>query len=715
MAEIATAQKYTNKAYTEQAQQRAAVQIQVNEAAAWCVAEEKGEAAAANSGLFPLASRGKIRGALNRLGGAAEVIRDHHNQLMTNEERKQVARWALLSADGQKPKDRAKVSDKIKLVLRARHKDNKARKYGPGTVRLNEQELEALKNENLQLSHKFFGKYYAWCRAQGIPIDEGVDCAQDVKRALKMHEGTVKKHFDGAFGLGAELIDSGIMDPETKVISDPRRVLNCDETPQQIDGHQKGSRKKVAKRKSTPVRQAANLNRENVSVHMTWDLSGYNYGVQLVLKRKEITDDLVVEGPAMARGFTGEADVVRMQTRCCLMSRTAEGMQTGESFLQYLEALDKQITARSDADVAAGGTAIERPVVLTGDNHASRYTADVLKAATGCCNRLGIRLWTEEPFTSGFLQALDQYNSAFHRAYNKAKEVYKTAYEARYKTPIKSFGLPQFMSVLGGDEELGVPGMWFTWADPFDIITAWRKVGVTGNVFAPDLINRAEFIDQPLAEAAAAAEAVSGLPSKRQRCAATVAPTPPGMRRDTAGAWQAKFEAMREYAEELEAKAAERFSPLDAGILVPDVVTKVAPLRARTKSRLSDKHGSLTMQEVSADKDERDADAAVAADEAAAKRLKSAEKKDDAARARADVVAGFEACQHACVCPSQPCAWSGWKLCPACGPKKGLCKVRACAAARRPLALTHVAAEGEVAGFLAGPTEAESGGWLVAA
>ena len=60
-----------------------------------------------------------------------------------------------------------------------------------------------------------------------------------------MTEKTVERHFHGEFGLEAELIDAGIMDPITKVISDPRRVLNCDETPQQIDAPQKGSRKKV--------------------------------------------------------------------------------------------------------------------------------------------------------------------------------------------------------------------------------------------------------------------------------------------------------------------------------------------------------------------------------------------------------------------------------------------------------------------------------------
>mmetsp|Transcript_31906 Transcript_31906/g.68623 ORF Transcript_31906/g.68623 Transcript_31906/m.68623 type:complete len:98 (-) Transcript_31906:908-1201(-) len=94
----------------------------------------------------------------------------------------------------------------------------------------------------------------------------------------------------------------------------------------------------------------------------------------------------------MARSFNDVTDVVRgHQTRSCLFSRSAEGMQTAETFLQYLEELDRQIIARSDADVAAGRPPIERPVALLGDNHASRYGEDVLQAASGACNRLGIK------------------------------------------------------------------------------------------------------------------------------------------------------------------------------------------------------------------------------------------------------------------------------------------------------------------------------------
>ena len=36
-----------------------------------------------------------------------------------------------------------------------------------------------------------------------------------------------------------------------------------------------------------------------------------------------------------------------------------------------------------------------------------------------------------------------------------------------------------------------------------------------------------------------------------------------------------------------------------------------------------------------------------------------------------------------------PCPYAKWKRCPECGPKNGLCKVRACEATRKPLLLGY--------------------------
>ena len=383
-------------------------------AARWAFENRKGSRAACASGLFgdpKVVTRNIVEPLLRQLKetGRIDDHRDHHHQILTNAERRKLADWILACADGQEPKDRTQISVKVKQMLKARHASNKAKKYGPGSVRLTETEMNAAESKEPRLSQKFYERFYPWCRAHGIAIEEGVERSQDQNRAVKMTEKTVQRHFHGDFGLEAELVDAGVMDSETKVIADPRRVLNSDETPQPVDAPQKGSRKKVAKRQGRAVRKATTTSKENASINMAWDLSGHLYGVQLILKLKELHSQLVTKGPPGAASFDGQVDLARKQTRSCTFSRTADGMQTQQSFIEYLEQLDCEITQHSDAAVAAGGEPILRPVVLCLDNHASRYSSEVLLAASGQSPRLGIRLFTEEPMTSGFLQSLDQY------------------------------------------------------------------------------------------------------------------------------------------------------------------------------------------------------------------------------------------------------------------------------------------------------------------
>ena len=147
------------------------------------------------------------------------------------------------------------------------------------------------------------------------------------------------------------------MDRDTKVIKDPRRLLNADESPQPLDQPQKGRRPKVAKRKGKRVRKAGSGNKDQISVMMCWDADGHSYGVQLITDRTTLTDDMVVDAPRGAREFDDVTDVVGKQSRYCLISRTENGMQTQKSFTEYLEHLSAQIDARSAAEVAAGGGA----------------------------------------------------------------------------------------------------------------------------------------------------------------------------------------------------------------------------------------------------------------------------------------------------------------------------------------------------------------------
>ena len=92
--------------------------------------------------------------------GRVYAPRDHHSQILTNAERLELAEWMLACAAGQDPKDRTKISAKVKEMLRARHASNKRRKWRAGSIKLNKEELYAAQSEVPRLAYG--GSGFAW-------------------------------------------------------------------------------------------------------------------------------------------------------------------------------------------------------------------------------------------------------------------------------------------------------------------------------------------------------------------------------------------------------------------------------------------------------------------------------------------------------------------------------------------------------------------------
>lgn len=89
------------------------------------------------------------------------VIRDHHNQIMTNDERLQLASWLLQCADGHMPKDRNEIAAKMRTMLRQRHAFNKRRKYGSGCIPLTPREVE-FANSSDGMYQSLYANLFAW-------------------------------------------------------------------------------------------------------------------------------------------------------------------------------------------------------------------------------------------------------------------------------------------------------------------------------------------------------------------------------------------------------------------------------------------------------------------------------------------------------------------------------------------------------------------------
>jgi len=74
------------------------------------------------------------------------------------------------------------------------------------------------------------------------------------------------------------------------------------------------------------------------------------------------------------------------------------------------------------------------------------------------------------------------------------------------------------------------------------------------------------------------------------------------------------------------------------------------------------------------------------ADDEADKKARAAARdaaKDEAKKAKEALEKAFKKCERTCKCKEVPCPMEKYKRCPACGVKKGLCKVQACVAARK--------------------------------
>ena len=79
---------YTIQARDLRARNRAAALEDVRKAAAYCRANSVGAKAAMATGMFPLATRHKVTGELQKAQGDEQRTRDSHSQILTNVERR---------------------------------------------------------------------------------------------------------------------------------------------------------------------------------------------------------------------------------------------------------------------------------------------------------------------------------------------------------------------------------------------------------------------------------------------------------------------------------------------------------------------------------------------------------------------------------------------------------------------------------------------------
>ncbi len=242
--------------------------------------------------------------------------------ILTKLENDQLVQYLIDQNAARNGQSFAQIADKVQDILKVHQARN--RLGGRGKIALSPEASSIASGASLP-SKSWFLRFFAKNKDRLSPK---VPHAMEAKRAAVANEETVEEHFNGVYGLIAELKAAGIMDEEG-VISDPRRILNRDETGQFVDyNSQKGNAKfKVAAGAKAPALTADDENRDMQTCDMTIGLDGFVYHCHLLLKRSTITDDLIPED--LEKFFTGniyEEPSMLISTKL-LLSTTDKGVQ----------------------------------------------------------------------------------------------------------------------------------------------------------------------------------------------------------------------------------------------------------------------------------------------------------------------------------------------------------------------------------------------------
>jgi hypothetical protein len=337
-----------------------------------------------------------------------------------------------------------------------------------------------------------------------------------------------------------------------------------------------------------------------------------------------------------------------------LLSNTECGVQTGESCLEAYKMLDRELTARG----------IPRPVVMMTDNHSSRKAEAVL----AFCKKVGIRQFFEISNASGFLQALDQYNRMFHQKYRQEKERYKMARRPAGGSSQVSLNIQDFLAITCA--------IWPFWSSPMDRRTSFRKVGIEQDSIAAGNINRSKFSMAAPPQPAAAPMSID-------------VPSPAGVRKGSNAYYRHKLEASQGIIAEL---ASREVGPAESGIMG---VADAQPKRDASRRRLTDGHGSSTMQDLHGQRKRARLSREAAAAQAQTKSVARAEAKAAKSASAAALLAKWKACKDECKCAAEekPCDASKLLLCPHCDVlKKKTCRVGSCKTAAAAIAAADAAA-----------------------
>ena len=193
--------------------------------------------------------------------------------ILTDIEISELVLWIRVSNDNNCGKTRHDVRLKIRQMLIAR-KMAITRAYSTDRhiLQLTRAENYIVDN-SIGPADSWFLQFYA---QNNKFIAEKAPKVVDSKRHKGSREYAVQKHFYGEFGLSEELIAAGILDPRTGLF-DPVRLLNMDETPEQLDVSIGKNKAKVGAASNASCILTNNEDKTSYTETLTFGADGFQY------------------------------------------------------------------------------------------------------------------------------------------------------------------------------------------------------------------------------------------------------------------------------------------------------------------------------------------------------------------------------------------------------------------------------------------------------
>eukprot|EP00734_Pompholyxophrys_sp_LG126_P000220 Pompholyxophrys_sp_v1_NODE_55_length_2838_cov_7.592526.p1 type:complete len:650 gc:universal NODE_55_length_2838_cov_7.592526:2024-75(-) len=331
------------------------------------------------------------------------------------------------------------LGEQVLHILRSRHAINQT--AGPSKRKpLSHQAREILATSNV--SPHFINRFKI---DHALEINSKTRQHFEIERAKALTSEKIEKDLAE---LVSELKRLGIADENGK-IADPRRVLNTDETPQPLDCQSENAN---AKKVLAGVGEKASTLRSNshaqVTITPTIDLAGNNYPPQFIF------GDL--------KSYAKE----EVPFPNCLISLQENGFQSGTTFLALVKKINAELIKRN----------VPKPVLWKLDGHISRFNIEVLRALKA----MDIHPFLIRPHSSTVTQEMDKINWQIHDRYNKALANWRKIPENKQR----QVNLEVFAQLMAR--------IWPVWNEN-DIISAWKKVGITKDGVNFNLVDKSQF------------------------------------------------------------------------------------------------------------------------------------------------------------------------------------------------------------------------------